>query len=81
MTKTILEIHGMMCAQCEAHMNDTIRNQFAVKSVKSSHKKNETEILSDSPLDEAKLREAVAATGYELKAIRTEEAKRGLFHR
>lgn len=81
MTKTILEIHGMMCGMCEAHVNDAIRQHFDVKSVKSSRKKNETEILSETPLDEAKLREVIAPTGYELKGIRTEEAKKGLFHR
>ena len=79
MTKTILEIHGMMCARCEAHMDDAIRKQFAVKRVKSSHEKNETQILSETPLDETKLRETVAAAGYELKGVRAEEVKRGLF--
>ena len=81
MTKTILEIHGMMCGMCEAHVNDAIRGQFAVKSVRSSHTKNETEILSDAPLDETKLRETIAATGYELKGVRTEEAKRKWFRK
>ena len=81
MIKTVLEIHGMMCAHCEAHMNDAIRKKLDVKSVKSSHEKNETEILSASPLDEAALREAVAETGYTLHGIRTEEVKRGLFRK
>ena len=40
MTKTILSIEGMQCGMCEAHVNDAIRNNFAVKKVTSSHAKN-----------------------------------------
>ena len=31
MTKTVLKIDGMMCGMCEAHVNDAIRNAFAVR--------------------------------------------------
>ncbi len=80
MTKTVLKIDGMMCGMCESHMNDAIRNAFAVKKVTSSHSKGETEILSEEPLDEAKLRETVKATGYTLTDISSEAyEKSGLF--
>ena len=42
----ILKIDGMSCSMCEAHVNDAIRNNFDVKKVKSSHKKNETLIVT-----------------------------------
>lgn len=64
---TVLEISGMMCPMCESHINDAIRNNFKVKSVKSNHKTGITEIVSEMPLDEAKLREVIKNTGYELK--------------
>lgn len=64
---TVLEISGMMCSMCESHINDAIRNNFKVKSVKSNHKTGITEIVSEKPLDEAKLREVIKNTGYELK--------------
>ena len=72
MTKTILKIDGMMCPMCEAHMNDAIRKAFEVKKVTSSHTKKETEILSEAPLDEEKIKTVVASTGYTLQGITSE---------
>lgn len=82
MIKTTLKIEGMMCGMCEAHMNDAIRNAFSVRKVTSSHKAGETVIESEEALDEAKLRETVAATGYTLTGMNTETVeKKGLFSR
>ena len=66
MIKTILTIDGMMCSMCESHVNDTIRNNFRIKKVKSSHSKGITEIISESQLDETYLKETVAKTGYKV---------------
>ena len=66
MIRTVLKIDGMMCGMCEAHINDCIRREFAVKKVSSSHSAGETVILSDAPLDEEKLRRAIASSGYTL---------------
>ena len=80
MIRTILQIDGMMCGHCEAHVNDAIRQAFPVKKVESSHTKKETVILSEEPLDEEKLRAVIAQTGYTLGEIRTEPyEKKGLF--
>lgn len=80
MIRTILQIDGMMCGHCEAHVNDTIRQAFPVKKVESSHTKKETVILSEEPLDEEKLRAVIAQTGYTLGEIRTEPyEKKDLF--
>lgn len=80
MIRTILQIDGMMCGHCEAHVNDTIRQAFPVKKVESSHTKKETVILSEETLDEEKLRAVIAQTGYTLGEIRTEPyEKKGLF--
>ena len=80
MTKTVLKIDGMMCGMCEAHVNDAIRNAFAVKKVSSSHAKGETEIISAEPLDAEKLAEVVKNTGYTLKGISSEPCqKEGIF--
>lgn len=72
MVKTILEIDGMVCGMCEAHVNDAIRKVFAVKKVTSSHTKGRTEILSDQLLEENKLKAAIEATGYHVTAIQSE---------
>ena len=69
MTKTVLGIEGMACGMCEAHVNDAIRRAFPVKKVTANRRKKSCEIISEEPLDEAALREAVAATGYELTSI------------
>lgn len=54
----------MMCSMCEAHINDAVRRNLAVKKVSSSRKKKMTEIVSEAPLDEEKVRKAIADTGY-----------------
>jgi len=83
MTKTTLKIDGMMCGMCESHMNDAIRKAFKVKKVTSSHTKGETVIISENPVDEGALREAIEPTGYRLEGISSEpyEKKGGLFSR
>ena len=65
----------MACGMCEAHMNDCIRANFAVKKVTSSFKKGEAVITAEQPLDEEALRKAITATGYTLVSVTTEEAE------
>ncbi len=80
MIKTTVKIDGMMCGMCESHMNDKIRNRFKVKSVKSSHTKGESVILSETKLNEADLRAAIEEIGYTPLSVTTEEyEKKGLF--
>ena len=50
MIKTILEIEGMACGMCEAHINAAVRRAFSVKKVTSSHTRGRTEIISEQPL-------------------------------
>jgi copper chaperone CopZ len=66
---TVLEIDGMMCPMCESHINEAIRNNFSVKSVKSSHKTGITQIESEEPLDEERVRAVIKETGYTLNKI------------
>ena len=80
MTETTVNISGMMCGMCEAHICDVIRARFAVRKVTASHSKGQAVILSENGLDEAALRQAIAETGYELQGISSEPyAKKGLF--
>ena len=82
MVKMTLSVDGMACGMCEAHVNDCIREAFSVKKVTSSHAKGETVILSEEPIDEAKLRTAIADTGYEVTLVTSAPyEKRGLFGR
>ena len=79
MIKTTVKVDGMMCGMCESHVNDAVRKAFQVDKVTSSHSKGETVIISDGPVDEAKLKTAISATGYEVKGITSEpyEKKKG----
>ena len=69
MIQTTVEVGGMACSMCEAHINDAVRNAFPVEKVSSSHAKGKTVILSKEPLDENALRAAIEATGYHVGAI------------
>ena len=80
MWKYTVQVSGMMCGMCEAHVNDAVRKACPVKKVRSSHSKGETEIVAPEELDEQILRDAIRATGYEAGEIRKEPyKKRGLF--
>ncbi len=81
MVKTIVKVDGMMCGMCEAHVNDAVRKVFDVKKVSSNHKKGITEIESEEPLDEAKLKTAIEETGYKVKSVsnKEQEQKKRLF--
>ncbi len=79
MIKTVLKIDGMMCGMCESHMNDVIRQNFQVKKVTSSHKKGETEILSEELLDEEKVRAEVEKIGYKVMDIQSENYEKKKF--
>ena len=82
MYKITVKVDGMMCGMCEAHINDAVRRAFAVKKVSSSHSKGETVILTQDDIDEAALRKAIDATGYEVKGVsKAPYEKMGLFHR
>lgn len=79
MKKYTLKIDGMMCENCERHMNEAIKNNFNVKEVNSSHKNKECVVIAEE-LDEEKLKSVVADTGYTLVSVESEPyAKKGLF--
>ena len=80
MIQTTVEVSGMACSMCEAHINDAVRKAFLVEKVSSSHSKGRTVILSKEPLEENALRAAIEAIGYRVGEIRREPyEKKGLF--
>jgi copper chaperone CopZ len=79
MIQTTIGIDGMMCEMCEAHINDAIRRSFAVKSAKSNRKKKQCVVVSEAPLDEAKVREVIGQTGYDLLSISSEPYQKKRF--
>ena len=84
MIKTTLEVKGMACGMCEAHINDAVRENFKVKKVTSSHGKGLTEIICENDIDEESLKSVIQKTGYRLIEITKEPyEKKGfsLFHK
>ena len=64
MIRTTVQVSGMVCGMCEAHVNDAVRSAFSVKKITSSRSVGETVILSENSLDIEKLRQVINATGY-----------------
>ena len=83
MTKMTLKIGGMSCSMCESHINDVIRKTVpGAKKVTSSHARGEASFLTEEAVDESRLREAVAATGYTCVSVTAEPyEKKGWFRR
>ena len=82
MTRTTVQVSGMVCGMCEAHVNDAVRSAFPVKKVSSSRSRGETVIESDTPLDHEKLRQVINNTGYlMLSASEEEMTKKSLIRR
>ena len=75
MIRTTVQVSGMRCGMCEAHVNDAVRAVFRVKKVISSRKTGQTVILSETPLNPEKLRQAINATGYVVLSAAEEEVK------
>lgn len=72
MLKITVQIEGMQCGMCEAHVNDAIRNAIKVKKVASSHSTGQTVILAEKAVDEEQLKKAVEATGYRVLSVQSE---------
>ena len=79
MIRTTVQVSGMACGMCEAHVNDAVRSAFPVKKVSSSRIRGETVIESETPLDHEKLRQVISKTGYVMLSVSEEEiAKKSL---
>ena len=81
MIKTTVNVEGMMCSMCEAHISDAIRNAIPnAKKVKASHSKNEATFITEDNVDDKMLKEAIENTGYTCVSVSSEPyKKKGLF--
>ena len=79
MVKVVAKVEGMACGMCEAHVNEAVKKAFNVKEVTSSHKDSVTEIIAETELDEAKVKEVIEAEGYTVLGVSTEEYKKKRF--
>ncbi len=72
MTTITVNVTGMMCGHCEAHVNKAVKEAFGVEDVVSSHEKGTTVIHAPEKLDEDKIREVIKEAGYEVTGITQE---------
>lgn len=80
MVRIKLEIEGMACGMCEAHINEAVRRAFQVNKVSSSHTKKQTVIIAEQNISEQKLKDVITEAGYDVILISSEPYERkGLF--
>lgn len=79
MVKITLNIEGMVCAMCETHINETVRNAFPVKKVTSSHTKKQTIIIAEQNITEQELKNVIEQTGYDVVGISSEPYEKKRF--
>ncbi len=83
MIKTTLNIEGMMCGMCEAHVCDAIRKAVpSAKKVSASRRKREAYFLTEDAVDAELLKAAINKTGYTCLSVESARyEKKGLFGR
>ena len=80
MVKIVVDIEGMACGMCEAHINEAVRNAFQVKKVTSSHTKKQTVIIAERDIPEQELKNVIVKAGYDAVSVSSEPyEKKGLF--
>ena len=73
MIKVYLNVGGMKCGMCEAHVNDIVRKTTKVKKVKSNHKRKETIIVMENKDVLQKIITSIKSLGYDCELNRIEE--------
>ena len=72
MVKVTVNVEGMMCGHCEAHVNEAIKKAFGAEDVVSSHESNTTVFTVPEKVDEDKVRQTIKDAGYEVTGITQE---------
>ena len=72
MVKVTIQVTGMMCSHCEAHVNKAVQEAFGVQDVASSHDAGTTIFTTPEKVDEDKVRKVIKDAGYEVTGITQE---------
>ena len=62
--KILIQVDGMMCGQCEAHVNEAVRKNCNIQKVSSSNTKGLTTIIAPEDISDEEIRDAIESTGY-----------------
>ena len=80
MIKTTFIIEGMMCAHCEASVQNMFKEKFAAKEVKADHGKNEVSVVTESEIDLEKAGSEIEKLGYKyISAVSEPWQKKNVF--
>ena len=66
----VIEIKGMMCGHCEAHVKKALEALDGIASAEASHEKGTAVVQLSGSVDDAALKKAVEEEGYEVTGIR-----------
>ncbi|WP_294782955.1 heavy metal translocating P-type ATPase [uncultured Eubacterium sp.] len=66
----VIEIKGMMCGHCEAHVKKALEALDGVVSAEASHEKGTAVVRLSGSVDDATLKKTVEEEGYEVTGIR-----------
>ncbi len=69
MYQIVAKVEGIMCCNCEKHINSAVKEAFKVKKVTSSHTEKETVILTKEDLDVEKVKAVIEEAGYPVSEI------------
>ena len=70
MANITLEIKGMMCPHCEAHVRKALEGMEGVTVISVSHETANAVVETAQPVTEDTFRAVIADAGYELTGIR-----------
>ncbi len=79
--KTTLKISGMHCPSCNILVEDKLKEEKNIVSVKSNYKNQTAEVLFKGYLDKEKLNKKLKPFGYLIKSEKEEEKKESFFDR
>lgn len=79
MYKIEIEIDGMKCGMCEAHVNDLFRKNIKIKKIKSSHFSSKTIIFSDQDVSDEFIINILKNSGYKITSIKRTLVKKTIF--
>ncbi|MDH2391680.1 MULTISPECIES: heavy-metal-associated domain-containing protein [Streptomyces] len=65
---TVYQVSGMTCGHCEGAVTGELSALEGVVSVQAVAATGQVTVVSDAPLDESAVREAIDEAGYELTA-------------
>ena len=67
----VLDVEGMMCAKCQAHVQKALEGIEGVTAVSVSLEDKQASVTMDNEVADEALCQAVAEAGYEVKGCRT----------